>query len=317
MFIKCLHFYQLIEYIEKYNIIVDFIYNWNEKDFLIDYAFAIKRIISLEAYESDRITHALQNDNREFISFLTYICVNDIVLSFALIYRDESIQDTWLNDWNENEQTFFAISFRDWSCDELEYKWLMQIFDRCTKSKNQRRRLLIVNDHSNHVNLKFISKCDELKILLMILSFHSIHRLQSLNVSLFFFLAVYYIKDFNSMINNSLKTMNMSKRVFWDIFWSVWQQIFIEKNIASIFKKTDIWSCDSDVVLNKIIKKKSLRKILMIYKHLRLSWSNELCVAYKKSMKNSQLKHFCSKFLLSTSDSQSTNLSINTSFAIF
>ena len=54
--------------------------------------------------------------------------------------------------------------------------------------------------------------------------------------------------------------MNMSKRVFWDIFWSVWQQIFIEKNIASIFKKTDIWSCDSDVVLNKIIKKKILEK---------------------------------------------------------
>ena len=44
MFIKCLHFYQLIEYIEKYNIIVDFIYNWDEKDFLIDYASVIKRI---------------------------------------------------------------------------------------------------------------------------------------------------------------------------------------------------------------------------------------------------------------------------------
>ena len=203
MFIRCLHFYQLIEYIEKYNIIVDFIYNWDEKDFLIDYAFAIKRIMSLEAYESNRITHAMQNDNREFISFLTCICVNDIALSFALIYRNESIQNTWLNDWNEDEQTFFAISFRDWSCDELEYKWLMQIFDRCTKSKNQRRRLLIMNDHSNHVNLRFISKCDELKILLMILSFHSIHRLQSLNVSFFSLLAIYYIKDFNSMINNS------------------------------------------------------------------------------------------------------------------
>ena len=214
MFIKCLHFYQLIEYIEKYNIIVDFIYNWNEKDFLIDYAFAIKRIISLEAYESDRITHALQNDNRDFIRFLTYICVNDIVLLFALIYRNKFIQDTWLNDWNENEQSFFAISFRDWSCDELEYKWLMQIFDRCTKSKNQRRRLLIMNQHSSHVNLRFISKCDELRVLLIILLFHNIHRLQFLNVSVFSLLTVYYIKDFNCMINNSLTTMNISIKVF-------------------------------------------------------------------------------------------------------
>ena len=94
IFIKCLHFYQLIEYIEEYNIIVDFIYNWDEKDFLIDYVSAIKRIMSLDAYESDRIIHVLQNGNREFMNLVTCICVNNIALSFALIYQDESIQNT-------------------------------------------------------------------------------------------------------------------------------------------------------------------------------------------------------------------------------
>ena len=114
-----------------------------------------------------------------------------------------------------------------------------------------------MNDHSNHVNLRFISKCDELRILLMILPPHSTHRLQPLDVSLFSPLAAYYTKGLNSMINNSLGTVNMSKRAFWSIFWPVWQQAFTEKNIASAFRKTGIWSCDSDVVLNKIIKKKT------------------------------------------------------------
>ena len=50
MFIKCLHFYQLIEYIEKYNIIVDlFIIKTNF--FLINYVFVIKQIINFKTYK--------------------------------------------------------------------------------------------------------------------------------------------------------------------------------------------------------------------------------------------------------------------------
>ena len=181
---------------------------------------AIKRIMTFEAYESDRITHVSHDDSQEFISLLTCICVNDTALSSTLIYRNEAIQDSWLKDLN-NEQTFFAFLSIDWNFDEFEYKWLTQIFDRCTKKHHQRKRLLIVNDHFNHVNMKFINKCDELRILLMILSFHITHRLQSLDVSLFALLARYYINDFNAMMNNSLKMMSMSKRVFWSVFWFV------------------------------------------------------------------------------------------------
>ena len=246
----------MIEYIEKYNITADTTYNWDEKGFLIGYASAIKRIMTLEAYESGRITHALQDGNREFISLLACICANGTALPPALIYRGESIQDTWLDDWNEDEQAFFSASSTGWSCDELGYKWLVQVFDRCTKRLNQRRRLLLVDGHSSHVNLKFISKCDELRILLMILPPHSTHRLQPLDVSLFSPLAAYYTKGLNSMINNSLGTVNMSKRAFWSIFWPAWQQAFTEKNIASAFRRTGIWPFDPDVVLNKIIKKK-------------------------------------------------------------
>ena len=58
------------------------------------------------------------------------------------------------------------------------------------------------------------------------------------------------------MMNNSFEMMSMSKKVFWNVFWSVWQQIFTAKNIASDFEKTDIFLFDFDVILNQIIKKK-------------------------------------------------------------
>ena len=149
---------------------------------------AIKRIMIFEAYESDCITLVSHDDSRKFISLLTYICVNNTALLFTLIYRDEAIQDSWLKNLS-NEQTFFAFLFIDWNFDKFEYKWLTQIFNKCTKDHYQRKKLLIINDHFNYVNMKFINKCDELRILLIILSFYITYRLQSLNVSLFVFLA--------------------------------------------------------------------------------------------------------------------------------
>ena len=78
----------------------------------------------------------------------------------------------------------------------------------------QRRRLLIVDEHSSHVNMKFINKCDELKILLLILSSHTTHRLQPLNVSLFSPLASYYTNDLNELMFNLLGLVSMSKKIF-------------------------------------------------------------------------------------------------------
>ena len=78
----------------------------------------------------------------------------------------------------------------------------------------QRRRLLIVNEHFSHVNMKFIIKCDELNILLLILPPHTTHRLQSLDVFLFSSLTIYYTNELNEMMFNSLDIVSMSKRIF-------------------------------------------------------------------------------------------------------
>ena len=57
-------------------------------------------------------------------------------------------------------------------------KWLVTVFKRYTaKRAGNRRRLLIIDDHSSHVNMKFINLCDSLNILLLILPPHTTHRL--------------------------------------------------------------------------------------------------------------------------------------------
>ena len=120
--------------------------------------------MSLETLESGRITHASQDGNREFISLLACIGADGTALPPALIYKGDSgiLQDTWVEDVNPNDEAFFAVSAKGWSCDILGLNWPEQVFLRYTKQKaRNRRRLLIVDGHSNHVNLKFIDKCDK------------------------------------------------------------------------------------------------------------------------------------------------------------
>jgi hypothetical protein len=211
--------------------------------------------MSLEALESGRITHVSQDGNREFISLLVCIAADGTALPPALIYKSDSgvLQDTWVEDVNPDDEAFFAVSTKGWSCDVLGLNWLENVFHHYTKQKaGNRRCLLIVDGHSSYVNLKFINKCDNLRILLLILPSHSTHHLQPLDVSLFALLAIYYINGLNKLMFNSLGMVNMSKRAFWSVFFPAWQQAFSEKNINSGFEKTGIWPYNPSLVLNII-----------------------------------------------------------------
>ena len=134
--------------------------------------------------------------------------------------------------------------------------WLETVFQRYTGPKaGMRRRLLIVDGHSSHVNMRFINRCDELHILLLILPPHSTHRLQPLDVSLFAPLAIYYTNGLNSLLNKSLGMINITKRTFWSVFWPAWRQAFTTNNITSGFAKTGIWPYNPSIVLDVIMKK--------------------------------------------------------------
>jgi DDE superfamily endonuclease len=88
-----------------------------------------------------------------------------------------------LEDTNE---AYFSALNNSWSNNAFKLKWLVQVFDRYTRRlAGNRRRLLIVDGHLSYVNIAFLNKCDELRILVLILPPHSTHRLQPLNVGLF------------------------------------------------------------------------------------------------------------------------------------
>jgi hypothetical protein len=245
----------LIETVEKYNITAENLYNWDEKGFLLGLARTLKRIMTLNAYKKGLIMGASHDGSREFLSLLACICADGTKLPPLLIYQGDShdLQDSWVQDFNEGDQAYFATTANGWSCDQLGLEWLQKVFHLQTKSKaGNRRWLLIVDGHSSHVNLKFIEWADQHRIILLILPPHSTHRLQPLDVSLFSPLATAYSNQITKLMSDSYGLVSMSKREFWPLFKVAWETSFTMQNINSGFSKTGIWPYNPDMVLSRI-----------------------------------------------------------------
>ena len=192
-------------------------YNWDEKGFLLGLAHALKRIMTLNAVKTGRIMGESQDGSWEFLSLLACICADGTKLPPALVYQGEShdMLDSWVQDFNEGDQAYFASTKNGWSCDELRLQWLQKVFHPHTKDKaGNRRRLLIVDGHSSHVNMKFIDWADRHRIIIMILPPHSTHWLQPLDVGLFSPLATTYSNEITKLMNDGFGYVLISKREF-------------------------------------------------------------------------------------------------------
>jgi hypothetical protein len=103
--------------IKKYKITAENIYNFDEKGFIIGFRRSLKRIMTLEALQSGRITKAKQDGSREFISYLACIFAIRRWIPPLLIYKGESgdLKSTWVNEVKTNSMAHFTVSSNGWS----------------------------------------------------------------------------------------------------------------------------------------------------------------------------------------------------------
>jgi hypothetical protein len=124
-----------------------------------------KRIFSRSAYKQGMQRQHLQDGNREWITTIACICANGTALSLGLIYMAKTglIQSSWVEDFDPKEHAcFFASSESGWTNNKLGLEWLKTIFDRETKHIASRGwRLLILDGHGSHINMKFLDYCDQ------------------------------------------------------------------------------------------------------------------------------------------------------------
>jgi hypothetical protein len=157
----------------------------DEKGFLIGKLQKTRRVFTRERYEQGTLTGVGQDGSREWIAVAATTCADGTKLSPALIYKAISgyLQDTWLNNFDlEEHNCHFASSPKGWTSDELGYNWLIGLFEKETAPKGRRsHRLLFVDGHGSHFNMKFFDWCEQHKFLLSVNPPHSTHRLQHLD----------------------------------------------------------------------------------------------------------------------------------------
>ena len=124
------------------------------------------------------------------------ICMDGSYFLSTVIYQGvaNNLQDFWLNNF-KTKKVYFASFFTGWTNDSLGFFWLIKVFNRHTKSKirlGRDFRLLLINGHGSHINIKFIEWCNQHKILLAVYPPYSTYRLQPLDINLFNPLANYY-----------------------------------------------------------------------------------------------------------------------------
>jgi hypothetical protein len=219
----------------------------------------MKRIVPIDHLRSKKTLGASQDGSREFISLLATICADGSALSPALIYQGASgdLLDTWIEDYDcSSDEAYFAVSKKGWTNEELGLSWLSKLFEPITRKKaGNARRLLIVDGHSSHVNMKFVEFCDNHGIILAILPPHSTHRLQPLDVGIFSPLSTAYSNEIDHLIQSSHGFSRITKRSFWSMFREAWKTALIFENIRSAFAATAIYPLGPEKILNQLKKK--------------------------------------------------------------
>jgi hypothetical protein len=112
----------LHEKIERFHILSQYIWNFDEKGFLIGISRKCKRIVALAQYLAKQLLDMSQNENREFITLIPAINTLEMHIPPALIYQSESsaLMDTWLDDYDTQELTaYFATSEKGWSNENM------------------------------------------------------------------------------------------------------------------------------------------------------------------------------------------------------
>ena len=254
-----LYFELMKRKIQQYNIEPRLQYNMDEKGFLIGVLSKMKRVFSRRRYEEGGIKQIVQSGNREWITLIAAICADGTKLTPALIYQAATglIQDSWLQDFDPKlHQCFFTSSPSGWTNDKLGFQWLTQIFDQETKEKARRAwRLLILDGHSSHVNMRFIDYCDKNRILLALFPPHATHTVQPLDVCLFRPLSQAYSYELTAFMDDCQGISSITKRDFFRMFWEAWKTSFTKQNISSSFEATGLYPFNPDRVIDKFSNK--------------------------------------------------------------
>jgi len=159
-----------------------------------------------------------------------------------------------------------------WTNDNLAYELLTKVFDRFSRSKARNGRdwrLLIIDGHGSHVNMRFLHWYAEHHILVAVYPPHSTHRVQPLDVGSFSPLAIYYRQQLDAFWHRSQGLSSLSKHDFFTLFWNGYHKAFTANNIARGWSKTGLYPFNPEAVMQLFTKPPTSTEMTRAIEQLR------------------------------------------------
>jgi DDE superfamily endonuclease len=229
----------------------------DEKGFMIGMVQEAQRVFSLKLFKQGKLKGAGQDGNRSWITFIAGVCADGTALPPAIIFAGTGdVQSSWVQDFDTTKhECYFTSTPSGWTNEELGFHWLTRVFDKATKTKaGNGWRLLWVDGHGSHLNMRFIDWAIKQKILIAVYPPHSTHRLQPLDVSLFGPLSTYYSQNLDQWILKTQGTVGINQSHFLSLFWPAFERAFTKKNIKNSWARTGLDPFKPSVVLDQLDK---------------------------------------------------------------
>ena len=218
----------------RYHIAVEDVWNADEKGFALGVAKKVKVVCSARR-RNPRIMHP---GNREWVTLMKTISATGKVL--APLYIDKGAAHTIGNhDYENRDPAAFALSTTGWTNDKVGLLWLTVNFEPNTHSPTGHPRLLIIDGHSSHLTLAFITFCATYEIQLLCFPPHSTHPLQPLDVGIFGPLG-YYSHEVDDW-GRAHTYQTISKGDFFPLCQRARQKALTIVNIKAAFAATSIY----------------------------------------------------------------------------
>ncbi|KAF2686603.1 CENP-B protein [Lentithecium fluviatile CBS 122367] len=112
-------------------------------------------------------------ENREWVLIIECVSATGRKRRCAVIFKGQSLQTAWFSP-SHVPSWFYTTSENGWTSKTIGVEWLQRIYIPET-TVNGQYRLLILDDHGSHIDIKFLWLCKQNRIELLYLPAHSSH----------------------------------------------------------------------------------------------------------------------------------------------
>ena len=209
---------------QKWGIVDDDIYNFDETGFIMGKILSQLVITGLEGYGKKK---RIQPGNREWVTVIQGVGASGRRIPPFVIFAGKVLINVWFEnlpaDW------VLEVSPNGWTNNQLSLAWL-EHFDTHTKRHTVGGfRLLIIDGYESHCSVDFQDLCKEKNIVLLCMPAHSSHLLQPLDVACFSPLKRKYGDAVSGLARN--RTHYISKETFLLAFKAAFEYSITKENI--------------------------------------------------------------------------------------